>query len=215
MTRPANPNAKSALLRAAAQEFVANGLDGAKVASITSAASMSKGAFYLHFASKEDAFRQIVDAMLEELARLIVEFPRPGAMRSPGEYLERWVAQDVVLFDYIWQHRGVVRLLLEGGKSATFAHLADEFAERARHASLLGLAEGKATGIFAPDLDVELASLFLSGAYDRVARHMVRLHKKPNLMDWMRKLQKFVIGGLAGPSIAAPTIPARTRRRSA
>lgn len=203
MTRPANPNARIALLRAAEHEFIARGLDGAKIEAITTAARMSKGAFYLHFASKEDAFRQIVEAILARLAQLIEDFPRPSTVASSDDYLALWLEQDIVLFEYIWQHRGVVRLLLEGGKSATFSHLPDAFAERAREASLVGIAEGKALGYFRADLDVELASLFLSGAYDRVARHMVKLQKKPDFDVWMRTLQRFVFEGLAGPAAVA------------
>lgn len=208
MTRPANPKAKLALLKAAEHEFVARGLDGAKVETMTAAAGMSKGAFYLHFASKEDAFREIVETLLGGLGRLIEDFPRPGQLRSLDEYLERWIEQDVLLFDFLWQHRGVVRLMLEGGKSATFSHLADEFAERARQTSLLGLAEGKALGLFRADLDLELGSLFLSGAYDRVARHMVRLARRPNLEEWMKKLQRFALSGLGASAMVAPSVPA-------
>ena len=180
---------------------------------MTAAAGVSKGAFYLHFASKEDAFRQIVETMLERLAQLIDEFPRPSQVDSSQEYLARWIEQDVVLFGFVWQHRGVVRLMLEGGKCATFSHLADAFAERARQSSMLGIAEGKQRGIFRADLDLELASLFLSGAYDRVARHMVKLPRRPNLVEWMERLQQFVLGGLAGPAVLAGKNDQPVRRR--
>lgn len=213
MTRPANPHARLALLRAAEREFVARGLDAAKIEAITAAAAMSKGAFYLHFASKEDAFRQIVEGILAPLAQLIEDFPRPSSFATVEDYFEQWIQQDIALYEYIWQHRNVMRLLLDGGKSASFSHLPDAFAERARQASLLGIAEGKRRGFFHADLDVELASLFLAGAYDRVARHMVKLQKRPNLEAWMRTLQRFVVEGLGGPAIAAAK-KAKQKQRS-
>lgn len=203
MTRPANPNARLALLRAAEHEFVARGLDAAKIEAITATAGMSKGAFYLHFDSKEDAFRQIVEGILAPLQTLIEDFPRPSSFAGVDDYFEQWIQQDIALYEYIWQHRNVMRLLLDGGKSAVFSHLPDAFAERARQASLLGIAEGKQRGFFHADLDVELASLFLAGAYDRVARHMVKLQKRPNLAVWMRTLQRFVVEGLGGPAVVA------------
>ena len=68
MPRPADPNAKIDLLRAAEAVFVERGLDNAKVEEITERAGHSKGSFYLHFDSKEDAFRQIVESTLARLA---------------------------------------------------------------------------------------------------------------------------------------------------
>src|SRR5690349_20696006 len=67
-SRLADPNAKIDLLRAAEEVFAERGLDHAKVEQITERAGHSKGSFYLHFSSKEDAFRQIVESTLARLA---------------------------------------------------------------------------------------------------------------------------------------------------
>ena len=71
MPRAGDPTAKIKLLGAAEAEFVASGLGRAKVEDITSRAGLSKGAFYLHFESKEDAFRQLVETMVARLASLM------------------------------------------------------------------------------------------------------------------------------------------------
>src|SRR5437660_5333100 len=60
MARPADPNAKEALMAAARAEFARRGLRGARIEDITAACGLSKGAFYLHFDSKEALFGQLV-----------------------------------------------------------------------------------------------------------------------------------------------------------
>src|SRR5262249_18520333 len=76
-----------------------------------------------------------------------------------------------------------------------FGYMVDEFAERARAQTVLNLTWGIEQGIFHPDLDVELASLAISGAYDRVARALVKMEKKPELRRWLAGLQHLILGG--------------------
>src|SRR5437762_13262923 len=69
MARPADPNAKEALVTAARAEFARKGLRGARVEDITSACGLSKGAFYLHFESKEALFGELVEKFFGEITR--------------------------------------------------------------------------------------------------------------------------------------------------
>lgn len=59
------------LLAAARGVFAREGLEAATIAQITQAADVGFGTFYLHFATKEDAFRAVVTEGFEELARLL------------------------------------------------------------------------------------------------------------------------------------------------
>src|SRR5438132_4029244 len=68
MARPADPNAKEALVAAARAEFARKGLRGARIEDITGACGLSKGAFYLHFESKEALFGQLVESFIGEIA---------------------------------------------------------------------------------------------------------------------------------------------------
>ncbi len=70
MPRPSDPNAKGRLLKAAEQVFIEHGLERAKVEAITRAAGLSKGAFYLHFRTKDDAFKAILAGALAELGAI-------------------------------------------------------------------------------------------------------------------------------------------------
>ncbi len=59
------------LLRAAREVFAREGLENATIAQITSAADVGFGTFYLHFATKEEAYRAVVNEGFGELARLL------------------------------------------------------------------------------------------------------------------------------------------------
>lgn len=61
MARPRDPHARSALIASARREFVRAGIQKARIEDITAASGLSKGAFYLHFKSKEALQSVIVD----------------------------------------------------------------------------------------------------------------------------------------------------------
>src|SRR5438045_8515583 len=67
MPRHADPKAKDALVAAARSEFAKRGLRGARIEDITAACGLSKGAFYLHYPSKEAPFGELVGAFFGAL----------------------------------------------------------------------------------------------------------------------------------------------------
>ena len=204
MPRPADPNAKIDLLRAAELVFAERGLDAAKVEEITERAGHSKGSFYLHFSSKEDAFRQIVESTLARLATCLDEEKIHGNVRlAPAEHVARWRADDLEMFEFIWANRRVMRLMLEGGGSAQFGYLIDQFAERSRKQAAEALRLGVANGLYRHDLDVDVASMVLAGGYDRVARELVRAERKPDLPKLLATLQRVCLTGIGSARVAA------------
>jgi AcrR family transcriptional regulator len=199
MSRPADPNAKIDLLRAAEEIFLECGLEKARIEDITARAGRSKGAFYLHFESKEEAFRQIVESFI---ARLSICIDRANdafllANRNAADFLTRCCELDLEILDFMWQNRGVVQLVLEGGGSAEFGYLIDEFAERSRQNTKRLLRWGVDQGLYRADLDVEVASLVISGAYDRVVRDLVKRDRKPDLPSLVGALQQMLLQGAA------------------
>jgi AcrR family transcriptional regulator len=215
MARPSDPSAKIDLLRAAETVFVERGLDHTKVEDITARAGRGKGSFYLHFQSKEEAFRQIVETMLARLATYIDDDPVEVASSDPtdvADYLSRWHDKDLLVFEFAWQNRGLMRLCLGGGRSADFGYLIDAFAERSRANIRKALERGMALGVFHEDLDVELTSLVIAGAYDRVARQLVRLDKKPDLRRWLAEVQRLVLTGIGGPALTEVLAKRQTRK---
>jgi len=205
MARPVDPNAKIDLLRAAEAVFVEHGLDRARVEEITARAGRSKGSFYLHFASKEEAFRQIVETTIARMASFLEQFDPDccGADAPLDAIMETWFEREVDLFEFLWQNRGVMRLLLQGGGGSDFAYLVDAFAERSRERTKEWLKVAVERGHYRADLDVEVTSLIISGAYDRTARTLVRLERKPDIRAWVACIQKVLLTGLASPAAVA------------
>ncbi len=85
---------RAALLRSASRTIVALGMHGASIDRIAAEAGYTKGAFYAHFASKEDLFLTILDEhFATELARLDAvlagaEDPPEEARKAAEDFLE-------------------------------------------------------------------------------------------------------------------------------
>jgi len=204
MPRPSDPHAKSRLLEAAERVFSEKGLDRAKVEDITTQAGLSKGAFYLHFDSKGDAFKELLSEVMAHLqtrmaAAKSVSLPALG--RDLAQSLEESLARDVEMFEFIWKNRALMRITLEGGRSADYQHLIEHFASNAQGDMEALLRQGVATGVYRKDLDVEVAAAFIAGGYDRFARQLVREPKKPDLRQRLRELRWMVIAGAGTPAL--------------
>src|SRR5687767_5530925 len=71
MARPADPHARRSLVTAARRAFAKSGIVGARIEDITAACGLSKGAFYLHFKSKEQLFGELVAQFRAEMDALL------------------------------------------------------------------------------------------------------------------------------------------------
>ena len=157
MPRPADRRAKIELLRSAEAVFVEHGLAAAKVEDITGRAGVSKGAFYLHFESKEDCFRHIVEGFVAKLAACLGDTPPPTSLESLAqltEHLEQWHAHDVEIFEFCWQNRALMRMIFSGGGGVSYGYLIDEFAERVSGQMKAWARHLMAVGIYRCDLDL-------------------------------------------------------------
>jgi AcrR family transcriptional regulator len=204
MARPSDPHAKSRLLEAAERVFSEKGLDRAKVEDITTQAGLSKGAFYLHFDSKGDAFKELLSDVLMHLQTRLGEAKGcclPALDQGLEQALALWLERDLEMFEFIWKNRALVRITLEGGRSADYQHLIEHFASYAQRETEALLRQGVESGIYRRDLDVEVAAAFIAGGYDRFARQLVRETKKPDLRKRLRELRWMVITGAGTPDL--------------
>jgi len=201
MPRPSDPHAKSRLLEAAERVFSEKGLDRAKVEDITTQAGLSKGAFYLHFDSKGDAFKELLSEVLAHLQSRIGGCGLPALDQGLEQALAMWLERDLEMFEFIWKNRALMRITLEGGRSADYQHLIEHFASYAQTETEALLRQGIAAGLYRRDLDVEVAAAFIAGGYDRFARQLVREAKKPDLRKRLRELRWMVITGAGTPDL--------------
>src|SRR4051794_27491281 len=131
MPRIADRRTKIELLRAAEAVFAEHGLVNAKVEDITARAGVSKGAFYLHFETKEDCWKQIIEMFLAKLGNYIA--PPPSTLfegpTTHAAVLDHWHRHDCEVFEFCWQNRDLMGMLLAGGGGTPYAYLVDEFAD--------------------------------------------------------------------------------------
>lgn len=199
MGRPKDHHAHEDLLKAAREEFLRQGVEATRVEDITRRAGRAKGAFYLHFASKEDAFRHLVEATTAGLEPLLAPpsgGPPPATPQAFQSLVKSVFEADVAVFEYLWEHRALVRLMLSGAGSMRFEHLVDGIAERTRHHVLGWIAWGRTAGVYRTDFDAEVTAMAVSGAYDRVARIMVRQETRPDIRHWVGAVYRLVAGGM-------------------
>src|SRR5689334_11738619 len=121
MPRPADPNAREALVACARAEFARKGLVGARIEDITAACGLSKGSFYLHFSSKEALFGELVERFLGVIARS--DDRRERAMPE-------LVADDLRILEHMWEYRDVMGVLLRGAQGTKFEGAIWEITDR-------------------------------------------------------------------------------------
>ncbi len=217
MSRPSDPQARTRLLAAAERVFIARGLDRAKVEDITRSAGLSKGAFYLHFRTKDDAFREILSSALAELGRILAEIESTRTVwgaRPLDEIVAIWLEQDLRVFGCIWKHRPIMRLVLDGGGSPDYHHLIDLFAESAQQTTERLVKHGIERGYYRRDVDPQQAAAFVAGGYDRLARRLVREKRKPNLERWLIGAHGLCIRALGTPEFIGAAVNVHAARLS-
>ena len=212
MARPADPNAKEALVVAARAEFARRGLRGARIEDITAACGLSKGAFYLHFESKEALFGELVRAFVEAIAAL--QEKRQRAMQEflekNGELTERDVEErtpryrelldldacsDLDTLEAMWTFRDVVGVLVRGSQGTAFEGTIWEIADAEVNRVREDFQRYQGHGVCRPDIPGELFGSLIVGTYLLLAVRMSRLQEKPDLGEWARSLHKLIHEG--------------------
>ena len=210
MSRIADPKAKIALLRAAEEVFAERGVAGAKVEDIARKAGLSKGAFYLHFESKEAALKQIVETWLARCGSL---FAAPGeypyASDDPDSLLDFCIERDVQIYEFLWQSRATMRILRSC--QGEYDYLIEAFKEDIQRRNREWLEQWRRDGLVRPEADAELAATLMSGAYEELSVKMIRSERRPPIELWLEFAQEtFVRAFGTGDLLAA--LERRTRR---
>jgi AcrR family transcriptional regulator len=203
--RKSNPDAHEALIEAARDEFARRGVEGARVEDIARRAGVSKGAFYLHFHSKEGVFREILQRFLGVLADYAVrreDLIDARAITAPDfrSILERECASDVELLEALWRNRKIVAAL-DGAVMGPAAPLVHDFRRRMRSLVAARIEDRQRDGTLRTDLDPHALGDIILGAYEAFARRMVDLKEKPDLASWARVFQVSFYEGTLAPGV--------------
>ncbi len=222
MPRTADPTVHETLLEAARAEFGRLGLERAKVEEMCRRAGISKGAFYLHFQTKEDAFREILQRFLgalEEHARRReeAECRFEEALRATGgadleKALEFECQADAELLEILWRNRQILAAVDSAGGNST--RLVADFRQRIRALVAERVSRRQVAGGLRGDVDPEVVADAIVGAYETFGRRMVDMKERPDLPAWARSLLLLVYQGVSGQGAAARgRAQAHARRR--
>ena len=214
MARPADPLAREALIGAARAEFARRGLRGARVEDITAACGLSKGAFYLHFPTKESLFGGLVSAFLREMERcfaarieMMARFAAEHgaieaadvARRSPRYrlLLRQELELDHRTLEAIWNYRDVFGVLVSGCQGTPFERTVWEISEREVQRVSAEFRGEQAKGACRSDIAPEMFGTLIVGTYLLLAQRMSTLPKKPDLLQWAASIQTLARDGTA------------------
>lgn len=210
MPRPADPLAKATLLRAAEEVFGERGLAGAKVEDIARRAGLSKGGFYLHFESKEAAFKRIVETFLARCSGYFAApSDYPDVPEEPDELLDFCIERDLQIYDFLWENRAILRILPTC--HGDYGYLIDEFRTEIDQRNRAWIEHFRAIGLFRAEIDVDLCATLMGGAYNELTIKMARSDVRPPLEDWLRFAQETFLRAFGSPDLLA-AIDGRNRR---
>jgi len=216
MARPADPNAKEALVAAARAEFARRGLVGARIEDITAACGLSKGAFYLHFSSKEALFGELVEAFLRAIAESDDSREREMAAfaaehgtitrRDLEEHTPRYhrlleieVAEDRRVLEHMWAYRDVMGVLLRGAQGTKFEGAIWEITDREVERIKQSFDRFQGEHSCRTDIPPEIFGSLIVGTYVLLGMRMSRMSEKPDLAEWARSLHILIREGSIPP----------------
>lgn len=210
MSRPADPHARIALLSAAEAVFAEHGVDAAKVEAIARRANVSKGAFYLHFDSKEHALHAVVESFLARCEAVLHQPCDEAELPDdPGELMAFCAERDVEVFEYFWQNRAILAIL--GSCQGPHLHLVEAFRKDVELRTQAWVEVLMQRGVVRDDLESSIVSTLICGAYHELVHKLVGSPKKPPIHRWVQQTQDTFFRGLGTPAVNA----ALARRRAA
>lgn len=200
MSRTPDLMAKVALLRMVEEVFAEKGLEGARVEEIAKRAGVSKGAFYLHFESKEEAFRQVVESFLARCSALVQEPESFSTLPTTAEEMLDFIYEhDLATFEYLWQSRAFIQIV--ESCSGDHKYLLDSFLDHTQKNSERWIRTWKDAGLFRANVDARVAATMICGGYRELVRRMVTAPKKPPIASWLRDAQRFLVYGLGNETL--------------
>ena len=214
MPRPADPNAKDALVAAARKEFARRGVRATRIEDITAACKLSKGAFYLHYNSKEALFGELVHAFLHEMsctsqrrqddmAAFLAEngpISRRDVEERNARYrklLELDTTEDLRVLEHMWSFRDVVGVLLRGSQGTRFEGAIWEITDGEIDRVQETFQRFQGDHACRDDIPPEVFGAMIVGTYVLLAMRMSRMKEKPDLHEWARSLHTLVREGSA------------------
>lgn len=218
-------------MSSARREFARHGIVKARIEDITAACGLSKGAFYLHFESKEALFRELCTVLETEFGALstaretayaeLIAATKPSKrkMGAPdlgdfiGAMAEIDAREDHRLLELLWEWRDVTDVLLRGSQGTEFESVMWTMLDREVERVMAQCQGLERVRLVRADVPPEVVGMMIVGTYLLVARRMTQLKVKPDFEHWVRSLQSLIASGISTlPEASLPKLPVRKKR---
>ncbi len=121
------------IMKSARDHFMDKGFSGASIRQICRDAGVTNGAFYAHFASKEDLFdsivKPVVDGMQELYDRESLQYMDIKSTDDVKKALEQTFSSNGKLIRYLYEHADVFKLILTAGTGTKYESFIDDLAK--------------------------------------------------------------------------------------
>ncbi len=126
------------ILKSAMDHFMSRGFLGASIRQICRDAGVTNGAFYAHFASKEDLFDRIVKPVVDGMQELYKEenssYMDVRSEEDVRRSLDQTFASNRKLIRYLYEHADIFRMILTAGTGTGYESFAESLsAEEAKN----------------------------------------------------------------------------------
>lgn len=198
MSRPADPLAKPKLLLAAREEFSRAGVSEARVEDIARRAGLSKGSFYLHFKSKEEAFQALLDHFLMDCAQFTEQCrPNLAGARSVADVRDYFRAQDAQMLAFLWANRDILAVFYQAGASPQYQHVLNAFLDAQAAEAVAQIRELQGRGLYRAALDPEVVAACIVGFYHNLTRHLIAQRQRPDFAALAETTVTLILFGLS------------------
>ena len=185
--------------RAAMQEFLDKGFQGASLRQIVKNAGVTTGAFYGYFSSKEALFNALVEphaaALMGKFMEAQITFAELPEEQQPehmgvesGTYLD-WMV------DYICQHREPVKLLLTRSEGTSYEHFVHNMVEQEVDYTLRYMDVLRHLGRDVPELSRSLCHIIASGMFNGLFEIVVHDMPREQALRDVEQFRSFYTGG--------------------
>ncbi len=168
------------IVNAAIEAFAENDYAAVSISQLVEEAGIAKGSFYQYFEDKEDLLGYLLELTAQKKVELIGTLP-PAPEMGVFAYL-RWLAKGNLRFELAYP-----RLSEVAYRAMTGAGYPPVFSSGIREQSVAFfrqlVAQGKAQGDIAPEINEELAAHIFNSVFSELGKIMLELAPKRNLQD--------------------------------
>lgn len=106
---------RDSIIESALKLFEEKGYHNTKISDIVQDAGMAQGTFYLYFKSKEDMFRQVAEACLDEIVGALAQGSSGTEDSGEDRMLHRIIRQTLVIY---YENRTILNIINQHGSAS-------------------------------------------------------------------------------------------------